>query len=655
VSHPPEVQARVEYNNHPAVNYNASEVEAKFAAEEAKSFHIIFPKFLTFFIIGLFLNPLQWAIRKGKGRICVDCTNGPNPIGSPNTYINPPSPKNADECPPVYYGSSFQRFLIMLWCMRLAVPLSDILMHCDDLDAAFRRVLYHPDLAVVFAYVFLDFLIVPVGQVFGSRSAPSYFSLLSDIRANVASTADLVEPEAPLEDLAVAADIEALPPEWDPTLSLTPACPDALHLPLTASELCLFLNATFVDDNAIAAFRPDIRVALHQSIRSALLLFGFPVDDRRTSCINADKWDEFVSHVMLFLGFLIDSRAMTVTWTLEKRLELRDQIKDLLANTSRAIPKAVASVIGKIRSAAQIAPWGNHLPQSVQDALTFALRKAASKPRWFWKDSTMRIPAEGIRDLATMLEPLALPEFDPTWTRPIALLIPRTPTESFLSDASYGGLGGWSPKFHVKWRVMRYTLLEFGFDMRAIDAAGEPADLVSTGLHINPLEFIANIINVWLALKLMATEPSRATGFIIALLSDNTSGLAWMRSAGKVRDLVVCRLARLASSFLVKACSLTALFQPQHIPGKENDEADCLSLLVNGLVPSWDYVIKQCSRLSTCRLCLLPRELLSTLAAVLSSPLTEETYDNVTTHLLMLELDILLLGLRPVDLQSTVS
>ena len=56
--------------------------------------------------------------------------------------------------------------------MRQAEPLQDILLHCDDLEAAFRRVLYHPDMAVVFAYIFLDFLIIPVDQVFGSRSAP---------------------------------------------------------------------------------------------------------------------------------------------------------------------------------------------------------------------------------------------------------------------------------------------------------------------------------------------------------------------------------------------------------------------------------------------------------------------------------------------------
>jgi hypothetical protein len=82
-----EIPARDYYDNHPAVGANHANVEAKFVKEEAKSFHIQFPRFLIYFIQGLILAPLQWAMRKGKGRICVDCTNGPDPAGSVNTSI----------------------------------------------------------------------------------------------------------------------------------------------------------------------------------------------------------------------------------------------------------------------------------------------------------------------------------------------------------------------------------------------------------------------------------------------------------------------------------------------------------------------------------------------------------------------------------------
>jgi hypothetical protein len=91
------------YDNHPAVDTNHKSVEARFVKEEEKIFHIHLPRFLIHFIPGLVLAPLQWALRKGKGCICVDCTNGPDLTASPKTSIPKPSATNADECPPVLY------------------------------------------------------------------------------------------------------------------------------------------------------------------------------------------------------------------------------------------------------------------------------------------------------------------------------------------------------------------------------------------------------------------------------------------------------------------------------------------------------------------------------------------------------------------------
>ena len=178
------LKSRDAYDNHPAVDSNLVNVEAKFAKEEEKSFHIHLPRFLVYFIPGIILNPIQWAIRKGKGRICIDCTNGPDgadTTSSANTFIPGPKAGDTDACPPVFYATAFMRHLQHLWRMRITFPVADILQHCDDIDAAFRRVLYTPELAIAFAYVFRGFVLIPVGQVFGSRSAPSYFSLLSDI------------------------------------------------------------------------------------------------------------------------------------------------------------------------------------------------------------------------------------------------------------------------------------------------------------------------------------------------------------------------------------------------------------------------------------------------------------------------------------------
>jgi hypothetical protein len=46
---------------------------------------------------------------------------------------------------------------------------------------------------VAFAYVFDEFLIVPVGQVFGSRNAPSFYCVLADLREVLAICREDVE------------------------------------------------------------------------------------------------------------------------------------------------------------------------------------------------------------------------------------------------------------------------------------------------------------------------------------------------------------------------------------------------------------------------------------------------------------------------------
>ena len=89
---------RHEYDNHPAVAENMAKVEAKFAKEEWKSYHVHYHRWLFHFLPGLIISPIQWVWDKGKGRICIDCTNGPpDKKFSVNFFI--PKPWNAKQPP----------------------------------------------------------------------------------------------------------------------------------------------------------------------------------------------------------------------------------------------------------------------------------------------------------------------------------------------------------------------------------------------------------------------------------------------------------------------------------------------------------------------------------------------------------------------------
>jgi hypothetical protein len=233
------------------------------------------------------------------------------------------------------------------------------------------------------------------------------------------------------------------------------------------------------------------------------------------------------------------------------------------------------------------------------------------------------------------------PEFSPVWSRYIGLLIPRIATHAFLSDASYEGIGGWSPDFKVMWRLTRDDLLLLGFPLKLVTSTDGEPESDAAGLHINPLEFIGCIVNLWLLLRLIKTLPPCETGYIINLLSDNTSALLWLKVTAATRNPDLQPLARFASALLVQASRLLTRVQPIHIAGILNVEADALSRLQNGRLRCWEDVINRCSQLRTCKICLLPPELLVTLAALSSCKPIGDTYENVTTHLLTLDFGFL--------------
>ena len=154
---------------------NADNVTETLRKEEKLSYHILLPRFLWRFLPGLFLSIFRVAYRYGdpKPRLCVDpsTTLSPDDVSNVNSQIPDPG-INEDENPKVYYGSAFMRYLIWLWNLRISYPFEDIIQMTDDISAAFHRVLYHPDIAVAFSTVWLCWLVVAVGMIFGARISP---------------------------------------------------------------------------------------------------------------------------------------------------------------------------------------------------------------------------------------------------------------------------------------------------------------------------------------------------------------------------------------------------------------------------------------------------------------------------------------------------
>ena len=102
-------------------------------------------------------------------------------------------------------------------------------------------------------------------------------------------------------------------------------------------------------------------------------------------------------------------------------------------------------------------------------------------------------------DIATVRQPmdnLPLPEDNPIWCRPIELFVTQDFIHQLLQDASYAGLGGWSPCFKYKQQILCDDLATCGFPMKKVLETGNKPITGAQGLHINPLEFIAAILNL---------------------------------------------------------------------------------------------------------------------------------------------------------------
>jgi len=129
-------------------------------------------------------------------------------------------------------------------------------------------------------------------------------------------------------------------------------------------------------------------------------------------------------------------------------------------------PRNVARPLGLIRHGALVLVIGSYLSNRLQHSLNDAIRAEALRgkvtKRW-WHTSRVRIPDNTMTDICLVRMFLAPDGHSRVWTRPIGLLIPRSPTITPISDACYGGLGGWTQGHPLIWRLNKADLEACGF------------------------------------------------------------------------------------------------------------------------------------------------------------------------------------------------
>jgi hypothetical protein len=666
---------------------NEADVDETLRKEEKLSYHIIFPRFLWRFFPGIFISIFRVAYRYDdpKPRLCVDPSTTISPEDNGNVNRNIPDPGvNEDANPTIYYGTAFLRYLIWLWNLRITYPQEDILQMTDDISAAFHRVLYHPDIGPAFATVWKSHLIIPVSAIFGSKSSPGNYMWKGEMRSHFANFSTL--PERARKEPLIQRLTLPTPLTDEEINAISPAVADSLNPGITMRHdgLPERRHPSFVDDTGVAHIRSQFITAAAASVHAAYTMFGHPDEDpSRPPCINPTKWNETICHQLQFLGYHIDTRKMLVSWPVAKRKKLEiflAPILDAEDNTSRCTPHSVSRVLGLIRHAAPVAPMGTFRSLRLQHLFNDTLSRAPSIKhlrRWYQRRS-VQLPQSILEELREFRKHLSDDVLDPHWCRPIGLLIPRTPTITVLTDASTNGLGGWSShqELNHMWRLSIDDLAAAGIPQKMIwnnRHNYHEMDIDPHALHINILEFIAIIIEVWICLRQLhdaskfmdnardsldipvpAAFPPPG-GHCLLVRADNTSALSWLRYATRTKRPPIRRLARLLTALLSHPFASSCIrLQGKHIAGSANVSADHLSRFEKSV--SWAAVMANCPDLTNLRICLLPPRLLSLIVSTFLKEQTEEWFATAMTELWTIASPAFVTGSqRPVDTSTSVA
>jgi hypothetical protein len=121
------------------------------------------------------------------------------------------------------------------------------------------------------------------------------------------------------------------------------------------------------------------------------------------------------------------------------------------------------------------------------------------------------------------------------WSRPISMVIRQQHTAQAFSDASYGGMGGWCAQFSYMWRLRFHELEAAGFDLFTVQCINTSLrDFTEHTTHINVLEFVAIIINLWFVLHLVRYHDVPPGGG--TWLQSSPTTLSWLRFAARHRS-----------------------------------------------------------------------------------------------------------------------
>ena len=439
-----------------------------------------------------------------------------------------------------FYGQCLRRLIHAIHRARLSFPTHIIYLVKYDLEAAYRRIHVYAPHAVTTITIIKKMAYVLTRLPFGTACGPSRYSDVSE--AIFDSANDLLEDST-----------------WEPTKFSPPIAnkfddPETLpkNIPFTVAkdlEVEIPLRETacdgYIDDSITLAVHRNDNLRRAQTAVPLIVDSVFRPVSKNETVEREDAISEIKlkgegtpSEQKLVLGWLLDTRRLTIHLPTDKALFWTSEIDRLLAQNYRIKSKELESTIGRLNHIGYILPNGRYFLNRLRRLLIRCEKygpQIPSKPEKedfiLWKHFISHAAQTGVS---------------------FNMISFTKPDDTIYTDASSQGMGGYNPATGQAWRFQLQPWMKKSF-------------------HINTLEFLASTIGLWLEILNSTTEYKR-----ILALTDNSSAVGWLYKTNfnpetqQKHDIIARKMAKLLLD------SDTSIY-PQHIPGESNVIADSLS------------------------------------------------------------------------------
>ena len=595
-------QEYLKYGNHQSVKQNQKTFEATIVKQSKRGLTLIMDPQLIHYTLNAHLSPqglVDVLHARRKPRPLSDSSFRPWPGAS---GINDWTSKVNE--PKLHFADSFHKFCTWHWNLAISYPHHDRHTGDDDVQCAFPRIKYNPNLVAMHSAISNNTLIMNTGLTFGDNTSPSNWEPVARARQQLA------------QKLWSEPDILTRAHKYLPKFTF-----DAPSSPLEQAEFTIaiadsintgvFDEATgkrkppqfnhHVDDNMYGDISELMPRAAAASIISLYEIVGYP-DGRIPDPISWEKFGTAYGHIRRVVGWNFNTRTLTYTLPNDKRTSITTLIETFITKDHFTILEA-AELHGTLADASRANRQGRTLFFSFQNAFRRTIQSRFNQVRGYYNRKSKRqkfqaqlpkhlhgrIDSMIAREMAALLwstkSKIALTKVvidelaylhsllaDPNykWEMQIGHVIPRDPQFTCTGDACLTGGGAYCHELQYWFDVM--------WSPRVTEAIG------NNKIHINMMEFVVVILQ--LAATIVAVEewpqnleiskafyPGIPKLAKLLIKTDNSPSQNWAHKVSSKSEYGQ-QLVRTYAALLDRT---SLAVQSDHIKGTDNALADFLS------------------------------------------------------------------------------